>query len=56
MLAEKGVDVYDMDKTALHGAQILADEDPMEFIKHGDKVAGEQWGGINVFAGRTSPK
>lgn len=49
-LKEKGIDATDMDKTALHGAQILADEDPMEFVKHLDAVASEQWC-VNIFMG-----
>lgn len=49
-LKQKGLDADDMDKTALHGAQFLADEDPMEFVKHLDAVASEQWC-TNVFMG-----
>lgn len=54
MLEEKGVDASGMDKTELHGAQILADADPIEFIKHGDRVAGEQWS-LNIFMGEAVP-
>lgn len=39
-----------LDKTALHGAQILAPDDLMEFVELLDTVAGEEWC-TNVFLG-----
>lgn len=53
-LEEKGLDAADMDKTELHAAQFLADEDPMEFVRHLDTVASEQWA-TNVFMGEQVP-
>jgi hypothetical protein len=53
-LTEKGVDVGTLDKTALHGAQLLVDEDPMEFVKHLDTVATAQWC-TNIFMGEAVP-
>lgn len=54
-LKQKGLDaVGDMDKTELHGAQFLADEDPMEFVRHLDTVATEQWC-VNVYMGEQVP-
>ncbi len=49
-LTERGADVAHMDKTSLHGTQILADEDPMEFVKHLDAVATREWC-TNIFMG-----
>lgn len=50
-LAEEfGLDAEGLDKTGLHGAQILARDGLMEFVKRMDKVAGEQWA-VNVFMG-----
>lgn len=49
-LERKGLDASHMDKTELHASQFLADEDPMEFVKHLDAVATEQWC-VNVFMG-----
>lgn len=53
-LEEKGLDASSMGKTELHGAQFLADEDPMEFVKHLDAVASEQWA-TNIFMGEEVP-
>lgn len=42
-LQEKGVDVSDMDKTTLHGAQLLTDQDPLNFIRHLDDTGTREW-------------
>jgi hypothetical protein len=42
-LKHRGLHVEHMDKTQLHGAQILAGDDLMEFVAQLDKVASEQW-------------
>lgn len=42
-LDRKGVHVSDKDKTALHGAQIIAGDDLMDFVAELDQVASEQW-------------
>lgn len=43
-LVRRGLDdAQTMSKTELHGAQFLADEDPMDFIAYLDEVASEQW-------------
>lgn len=49
-LKEKGFDASEMDKTTLHGTQFLADQDSMEFVKHLDTVASEEWA-TNIFMG-----
>ncbi len=42
-LAEKGVDAKEMDKTQLHGAQLLARVDLIDFAAHMDAVATREW-------------
>ncbi len=53
-LARKGVDTQTMDKTELHGAQILIDDDPFSFVKHLDEVATKEWC-TDIFMGETVP-
>lgn len=49
-LRQKGLDASAMGKTELHASQFLANEDPMEFVKHLDAVATDQWC-VNIFMG-----
>ncbi len=49
-LSELGLAAENLDKTRLHGAQILAFDSLMNFVKRLNKVAGEQWA-ANVFMG-----
>jgi hypothetical protein len=42
-LERVGVDAYGMDKTQLHGAQILTYEDLMQFVSVLDEVASQEW-------------
>jgi len=42
-LKERGVDAAHMGKTELHGAQLLVDEDPIDFVKHLDTVGTREW-------------
>jgi len=53
-LARRGVDVAYMDKTALHGAQILANDDLMDFVELLDTVASEEWC-TEIFMGEAVP-
>lgn len=53
-LKERGVDASGMGKTELHGSQLLVDEDPMEFVKHLDKVASVEWC-KSIFMGEEVP-
>jgi hypothetical protein len=49
-LGRRGLDAWHLDKTRLHGAQILAGDGLMEFVELLDTVAGEEWC-TNVFMG-----
>ncbi len=49
-LERRGVDVSHMDKTQLHGRQLLAQDDLLEFVQLLDKVASEEWC-TNIFMG-----
>jgi hypothetical protein len=49
-LERRGVDASHMDKTQLHGSQLLVRDDLMEFVALLDEVASEQWC-TNVFMG-----
>ncbi|HTH71952.1 MAG TPA: hypothetical protein VL737_01145 [Candidatus Pristimantibacillus sp.] len=49
-LERRGLDAEHLDKTGLHGAQILASDDIMDFVALLDEVASEQWA-TNVFMG-----
>jgi hypothetical protein len=43
-LAERGAaPVVDMDKTQLHGSQMLVSDDLMDFVAHLDSVASREW-------------
>lgn len=42
-LAERGAVASDMDKTSLHGAQLLADDTLLDFAAHLDAVATREW-------------
>jgi hypothetical protein len=53
-LAERGLDAAAMGKTELHGAQILAQDDLLEFVRLLDDVASEQWC-VNIFMGELVP-
>lgn len=54
-LEQRGLSVGHMDKTALHGAQFLASDDPIDFVAHMDAVASEQWC-TNIFMGEEVPQ
>jgi hypothetical protein len=54
-LEEKGVSAAHMDKTELHGSQLLVSDDLMEFVEHLDNVASEQWC-TNIFMGEEVAK
>jgi hypothetical protein len=43
VLRRKGVDASDMDKTEIHGLQLLVDDDLKDFQKLLDQVASEEW-------------
>lgn len=49
-LERGGAEVSDMDKTQLHGAQILARDDLLDFVRVLDTVASEEWC-TNIFMG-----
>lgn len=55
-LKERGLDAGALDKTGLHSAQILVDEDPFEFLEHLDNVTSEQWARANIFMGEEVPE
>jgi hypothetical protein len=42
-LAERGIDATDMNKTALHGSQILANDDLIDFARHLDTIGTHEW-------------
>lgn len=42
-LARRGLDVEGLDKTELHGSQMIADDDLLDFAELLDKVASEEW-------------
>lgn len=49
-LGRRGLDAGQLDKTGLHGAQILAEDDLMDFVALLDSVASEEWC-TNIFMG-----
>jgi hypothetical protein len=53
-LSRHGVDVSTLTKTELHGSQILANDDLMDFIKTLDEVASKEWC-TNIFMGEEVP-
>ncbi len=54
-LERRGLTAKGFDKTQLHGAQILVEDDLLEFAELLDTVAGEQWC-VNVFMGEEVPQ
>lgn len=53
-LKQKGLAAGDLDKTQLHGAQILASDNIVEFLEHMDQVASEEWR-VEIFMGEEVP-
>jgi hypothetical protein len=49
-LRRRGLEAGHMDKTDLHGNQIVAQDDILDFVAHLDEVASEQWC-VNIFMG-----
>lgn len=49
-LKRRGIDAEHMDKTALHGTQLLVEDDLLEFVQLLDDVASEEQG-VNLFMG-----
>lgn len=54
-LAHRGIDAYRMDKTQLHGNQLIVEDDILEFVELLDIVASEQWC-TNIFMGEEVPE
>ncbi|HEY4160794.1 MAG TPA: hypothetical protein VGM08_01910 [Candidatus Saccharimonadales bacterium] len=54
ILRHRRVEIGHMNKTQRHGAQLLATDDLMEFMRLMDDVASEQWC-VNIFAGEVVP-
>jgi hypothetical protein len=54
-LGRRGLDASKLDKTGLHGAQMLARDDIFDFARLLDDVASEQWGHVNIFMGELVP-
>jgi hypothetical protein len=54
-LSGRGADVMGLTKTELHGAQILARDDLMDFVRLLDETASEEWC-VNVFMGEVVSK
>lgn len=46
----RGLDMEGVGKIELHGSQMLAKDDPLDFVELLDAVATEEWG-INIFMG-----
>ncbi len=53
-LSRCDIDVTDMDKTQLHGSQLIVEDDLLEFVELLDTVASEEWC-TNVFMGEEVP-
>jgi hypothetical protein len=53
-LARRGIDADSLDKTGMHGAQLLAGDDLMDFVALLDDEAGRQWC-TNIFMGEEVP-
>jgi hypothetical protein len=49
-LGRRGVEVSHMDKTELHGTQLLVEDDLIDFVALLDEVAGKEWC-TNIFMG-----
>lgn len=54
-LAKAGVQTEDKDKTGLHGSQLLARDDLLDFVRLLDETASEEWC-VNVFMGEQVPE
>lgn len=54
-LERKGVEADGMDKTQLHGSQMIVKDSLMDFVELLDKVATEEWC-TNIFMGEEVPK
>ncbi len=54
-LKRRGVEATGMDKTQIHGAQLLVEDDLMDFARTLDEVASENWC-TNIFMGEEVPK
>lgn len=54
-LAERGIAAGHLDKTGLHGAQLLVEDDLMSFVRLLDEVAGREWC-TNIFMGEEVSK
>lgn len=53
-LQERGVDTRHMDKTALHGNQMIVHDDLIDFVQLLDDVATRAWG-TNIYMGEVVP-
>lgn len=53
-IRRRGVETRGMDKTDLHGSQLLVNDDLMDFARLLDEVAGEEWC-TNIFMGEEVP-
>lgn len=53
-LRRRGVETAGMDKTQLHGTQLLVQDDLIDFVKLLDTVAGEEWC-TSIFMGEEVP-
>lgn len=49
-LRRRGIEAKNMDKTELHGTQLLVQDDLIDFVELLDQVAGEEWC-TNIFMG-----
>lgn len=54
-LARSGLDVWHLDRTALHGMQLFAHDDLFDFIAQLDEVASEEWC-VPIFMGEVLPE
>ncbi len=54
-LRRRGVETADMDKTQLHGNQLLVNDDLMDFVALLDEVASEEWC-TNIYLGEEVPE
>lgn len=50
-LAKRDANVEHMDKTELHGSQLLVQDDLLDFVKLLDETAREEWANENIFMG-----
>ncbi len=54
-LERRGVDAGDIDKTKLHGSQLLVTDGLLDFMRELDRTASEEWC-VNIFMGEVVPK